>query len=374
MRPRETIRVTHILAPVAFGGGEALLSNLLAAKRRDLAESMITLGRAPLLESALDEAGIEHRSIGRYQVGVQRRGQATELLSALPLLPSLRFVLADLCPDVVHAHGFPPSLLGALPVRRGIGRVYTHHYERQLPGTLEHFGLTALFDRYDAVTTVADHLSASMNAKFPRLRRAFETLPIAVRDEFFDAEPSGELREHFPSGAVIGVCVGRLVATKNQRLAIEALAEVEPVTRGDMGMAFVGSGPDERDLRQLAAQLGVEDQVAFVGQVPADAMPSLLADADFAIFPTVTEASSVAAAEALAVGLPLLALDIASMRETAGAAGTYVAPERFADGLSELALTNASAVASARAAAERFRMGTVRDQWAAVYHRVSSGR
>ena len=103
-------------------------------------------------------------------------------------------------------------------------------------------------------------------------------------------------------------------------------------------------------------------------------MPSLLADADFGVFPTITEASSVAAAEALAAGLPLLSLDIASMRETAAAAGTYAPPERFADGMRRIACTHAAAVPAARAAAERFRIATVRDRWAAVYRRVNNER
>jgi len=368
------VRVTHVLAPVAFGGGEALLSNLMAAKRPDLLESMITLGRASKLKEILEASGTDCRMLGRQEVQSQRKGQAYELIAAVPKLPALRSALADLRPDIVHTHGFPPSLLGALPLRRGTRRVYTHHYERKPPGVVERRCLTLMFDRYDVLTTVADHLSASMNGSFPDLRQPFETLRIAVRDDFFDPAPSGVLRERFAAGTVIGVCVGRLVATKNQRLIVEALAASEPEVRANIGIALVGSGPDEGDLQQRAAQLGVGDRVAFLGQIEAGTMPSLLADADFGIFPTVTEASSVAAAEALAAGLPLLTLDIPSMRETAGDAGIYVSPERFANALAEMARTFAALVPAARSAAERFRMATVRDQWAAMYHRVSIGR
>lgn len=374
MTRERPIRVTHVLAPVAFGGGEALLSNLIAAKRSDLIESVITVGRAPLFAKQLGRSATELRALGCAEVGPQRGGKVPELLAVLPLLPGLRSALADLRPDVIHTHGFPPSLLGALPLPAHIGRVYTHHYERQCPGVVERHCLTGLFNRYDALTAVADHLSVSMNLLFPQVRRPFETLPIAVRDEFFDATPSGILRGSFPADTAIGICVGRLVASKNQRLVLESLAELKPEVRARIGIVLVGHGPDEPLLQQLAAQLGVASQIRFLGHITAESMPSLLADADFGVFPTITEASSVAAAEALAAGLPLLSLDIASMRETAAAAGTYAPPERFADGMRRIACTHAAAVPAARAAAERFRIATVRDRWAAVYRRVNNER
>jgi len=231
-----------------------------------------------------------------------------------------------------------------------------------------------MFNRYDALTTVADHLSASMNNHFPRLKYPFTTLRIAVRDEFFNPSPSGVLRALFPPGTAIGVCVGRFVATKNQRLILESLAVLPSEVSASIGIVLVGSGPDETDLRKLAVQLGIDDRVIFLGQLSPETMPSVLADADFGIFPTVTEASSLAAAEALAAGLPLLALDLAPMRETAEKAGIFVSTERFASGLASLASTHSIAAAAARDAAKKFRMSAVRAQWAELYHQVNSDR
>ena len=373
MRPSRPIRVTHLIAPVRFGGGEALLTDLLASPRDDLIESVVTVGLAPVLESGLAASGVRVLALGRREAGMERAGRATELARAVPLIAELRRHVRELAPDVIHSHGFPPSLLAALPLGSPVGRVYMHHYERQPPGRTEQAFLGAVFNRYDRLTTPADHLTDAMNRHFPHLRRPFTTLRAGLADRFYQGTPSSTWRRALPSCTSIGVSVGRLVDTKNQRLIIESLAALDPEDRDGLGVLLVGSGPQEQELKDLVASTGLHDRVAFLGQVERAAMPDLLASADFGLFPTTTEASSLAAGEALAAGLPIVCLDIPSMVETVGAAGMVGPPASFGANMASMARTHGRFADAVRSRAKRYEMATVRSTWAGLYHEVIEG-
>ncbi len=273
---------------------------------------------------------------------------------------------------MLHAHGFPPSLLGSLTGMPTMRRAYTHHYERQPPGGAEQRVLGALFDRYDLLTTPADHLTAAMNSHFPGLARPFVTVPNGVDPIFASGTREQRWRLDLPAGAAVAVCVGRFVATKNQAALLDALATC--ASRGvNVGVLFVGTGPGEADLRRRSAQLGLAGRALFAGQVPRSSMPNLLASVDLAVSPSLTEASSVAIAEALVAGLPVVALDIPAMRETIGDAGVLVETTGLADGLEEAIRRRAELAATARQRGRGLRVTAVRRRWVALYEELLSG-
>lgn len=127
-----------------------------------------------------------------------------------------------------------------------------------------------------------------------------------------------------PTGDPLFVATGALIARKGQGLAIEALALL---TAGHLALA--GTGPDEAALRALAARLGVEPRVHFLGRVDHDALPLLLSAADALVLPSASEGIANAWIEALACGAPLVIPDAGGAREvvTGPNAGRIVARE-----------------------------------------------
>lgn len=79
--------------------------------------------------------------------------------------------------------------------------------------------------------------------------------------------------------AEVILTVGRLVERKGQDTVIRALAEVA-AARPQARYVIGGAGPYEKPLRDLARQQGVEGRVDFVGFVPEEELPGLLAAAD----------------------------------------------------------------------------------------------
>lgn len=104
--------------------------------------------------------------------------------------------------------------------------------------------------------------------------------------------------------------VGALIDRKGQDLVIGAVASI-PGTR----LLLVGRGGDEKHLRGLARDLGVEDRVHFLGSVDHDMLPVVLSAADAMALPSRTEGLANAWVEALACGTPLVISDAGGARE-----------------------------------------------------------
>jgi len=108
------------------------------------------------------------------------------------------------------------------------------------------------------------------------------------------------------------VCVGRLIANKGpQHLleAVPALCDVVP----DAEVVFVGDGPMLETLQARAAELGLDDNVTFLGS--RDDVPDILRDSDIFVRPSLTEGMPLAVLEAMACGLPVIATAVGGTGE-----------------------------------------------------------
>ncbi|MDO5131716.1 MAG: glycosyltransferase family 1 protein [Eubacteriales bacterium] len=118
-------------------------------------------------------------------------------------------------------------------------------------------------------------------------------------------EKRGEIRAALGwEDAYIMTCVGRLHFQKNQKFAVDVLAELLPVMP-DARLLLIGQGEDEAMLRAHVKARNVEAQVCFAGVV--EDVSGYLGAADFFLFPSVFEGLGIAGLEAQAAGLPTLA-------------------------------------------------------------------
>jgi glycosyltransferase involved in cell wall biosynthesis len=110
------------------------------------------------------------------------------------------------------------------------------------------------------------------------------------------------------------VIVPRRLFEKN---GVEYFIRALPQVRQELELdaVLVGDGPERPRLEALTVELGVGDLVTFMGSVPNERMPALVADADVAVFPSLMEATSVAALEALSCGVPVAASRVGGLPE-----------------------------------------------------------
>ncbi|MGH8065946.1 MAG: glycosyltransferase family 4 protein, partial [Candidatus Entotheonellia bacterium] len=105
------------------------------------------------------------------------------------------------------------------------------------------------------------------------------------------------------------VSVGDLLAFKGLDLALKAFAEVQ----GRFPQAewwIIGDGPERDRLMHLTDQLGIRNKVRFWGWMPRQEVLTRLSECDVLLFPCLRGAISMACLEAMAVGLPVICLDL----------------------------------------------------------------
>jgi glycosyltransferase involved in cell wall biosynthesis len=107
-------------------------------------------------------------------------------------------------------------------------------------------------------------------------------------------------------GAPTVVTVGRLVDQKGLDVLLIAWAKIAKAIP-DWRLAIVGGGPLAGNLKNLAAKLGIENSVDWLGQV-SDPLP-FLRGAEFFILTSRFEGTPNALLEAMACGLPSVVSD-----------------------------------------------------------------
>jgi glycosyltransferase involved in cell wall biosynthesis len=105
-------------------------------------------------------------------------------------------------------------------------------------------------------------------------------------------------------------CAARLHPTKRLDLAVRLLPLMP-----DRHLALAGQGADRDRLARLAEDLGVAARVHFVGELQPTAIGEFLGALDVFVFPTIAETFGLAAVEAAAAGLPVVATDLPVLRE-----------------------------------------------------------
>jgi glycosyltransferase involved in cell wall biosynthesis len=110
------------------------------------------------------------------------------------------------------------------------------------------------------------------------------------------------------------LCARRLVP-KN---GIEYIVRALPAIRAQHDCVLWLASPLIREyekLKRIAAELGVQDQVCFLGAVEHDALPYYFTAADVVVQPSIAEARSLACLEAMAAGSAIVATDTGGLKE-----------------------------------------------------------
>ena len=111
-------------------------------------------------------------------------------------------------------------------------------------------------------------------------------------------------------GGPVGTGAGRGLLAAAQQIGV--LAELAQRPRQRRRGRLV---PGEQQGDELVAQLGVAERLTFLGARPNQEMPGLLSSGDLAIFPSLMEATSIAALEAMSCELPVAASRVGGLPE-----------------------------------------------------------
>jgi glycosyltransferase involved in cell wall biosynthesis len=132
---------------------------------------------------------------------------------------------------------------------------------------------------------------------------------------------------------LLALCVGRLAREKGCQRLVAAATGVQPVH-----VTFIGDGPDRSRLRRLFRGA----HASFVGTLDQRALADAYAAADVLLFPSDTDTVGLVLLEAVATGLPTVAVDTPAARHTlSGYAHTAFVPRDASQSVWTNAITRA---------------------------------
>jgi glycogen(starch) synthase len=213
--------------------------------------------------------------------------------------------------DILHAQTFasaPPAMIA----KKRWGKpfvltLHTSHFLRLAAKPAWQPVLRRIIRSADWLLAASEEIRDVALGLEPRDRA--EALTNGVDTEMFrPVEPT------LPRTGGHRLIVPRRLFAKN---GVEYLVRAMPLIRAELAVeaVVVGDGPLRAHLEALARELGVADSIRFLGKRPNAEMPGLLASADAAVIPSLMEATSIAALEAMSCGVPIAASRVGGLPE-----------------------------------------------------------
>ncbi len=311
-------------------------------------------------------------------VRVIRAGRLATVAST-PLSLTLPWQLLHQRPDVVHLHyPYPLGEVSQWLLRRGRATVLTYHADSvRQAGILRFYRplLRRVLRDADAIIIGSPPMrnGAFLGAHQAKLHLIPYGIPLArfqaqpsdadlaaIRARITAAFPHTSTRPHAHTPVPpLLLFVGRLRYYKGLDWLIRALPLIPA------RLAVAGIGPMQAEWHALAAEVGVADKIAWLGEVSDDDLPTLYHAAELFVLPASrpAEAFGLVQVEAMAAGLPAVCTELGtgtSYVNQDGVTGIVVPPcdrDALADAINSILAdpirrSTMAAAAQARVAAE----------------------
>jgi 1,2-diacylglycerol 3-alpha-glucosyltransferase len=231
-------------------------------------------------------------------------------------------------PEVIHSHH--PYLLGDSAIRaafrRNLPLVFTHHtlYEEYIYHVAPDSAVMKrmvvhlsteyanLCSRVVAPSESIADLIANRGVKTP-----IAVIPTGVDFDFFRSGKGEDFRRlhGIPTDALVIGHLGRLAAEKNLEYLCEAVIKALKKISGQVRFLVVGAGPNENLFQEMFNEEGLEDQLVMAGKQSGQDLADAYNAMDLFVFSSKTETQGMVLVEAMAAGIPVIALDASGTRE-----------------------------------------------------------
>ncbi|MFZ4615369.1 MAG: glycosyltransferase [Rectinemataceae bacterium] len=336
------MKILHIINTLGMGGAERLLA--------DLAPRLIARGDQVLI-LALSSQGDRYGSQLRLAGAEVRYCRGKHIWSPKVVL-EIAGELRRWDPDVVHVHLYPSLLWASLCKSRqprSLWMLTEHNTRRKGMGfpfllVIERW----IYRRYDRIIAISEAVRESLVARLDDAKVRITVIPNGVdlaRFEHGSGRPFPANDEVFSL-----LMVARFSRQKDQATILRALSILSPRFR----CVFLGEGETLHELASQAKALCLEDRVEFAGA--RIEVPDFMARANAYVQSSHWEGFGIAAVEAMAAGLPVIASAVPGLAEVVQGAGLLFPPGDAA----ALAGTIESLAADGALAEDLVRRGRVR--------------
>ena len=223
--------------------------------------------------------------------------------------------------DVLHVHYAIPHATAAFLAKQMLKESYDlkvvttlHGTDITLVGQEKSFYTVTKFsiEQSDAVTAVSEYLRGETYEKFGCNGCGIDLVPNFVdTSEYYPSEDRSCRARLGADGKKVVVHVSNFRSVKRVPDAVRAFARI----RNDLPAIFVlvGDGPERQQAESEAERLGVSEDVKFLGRL--DEIGGILRSADLFLLPSSSESFGLAALEAMACGVPVVASRVGGVPE-----------------------------------------------------------
>ncbi|MFB6247373.1 MAG: N-acetyl-alpha-D-glucosaminyl L-malate synthase BshA [Salinibacter sp.] len=252
--------------------------------------------------------------------------QSYPLFESPPYTLSLTSKMVDIAKhaglDVLHVHYAIPHATSAVMARQilagqdiSLPVVTTlHGTDITLIGQDPSFApvVTWSINESDGVTAVSSYLRQETYDHF-EVTNGIEVIPNFIDTDRFHRQD----KEHFkqalcPNGEKVIVHVSNFRPVKNTKQVIDIFQRVQS-EYSDVKLLLVGDGPERVPTERKARELGVFEDVRFLGK--QDPIEEILSIADIFLMPSDSETFGLAALEAMACHVPTVVSDVGGLPE-----------------------------------------------------------
>ncbi len=330
--PARRLKILHLLVSLPVGGAEDLVAAIVRGlDPRRFDPGVACLGDPGPVGQELHEAGYP---VSYLSLDVKRT-------SAWQLVSSLRRLLEELRPDILHTHLYHPNLYGRLAAL-GLGipgvvaSVHNSYTQVKFHRRLWNFLLARAADRI-LVASPQVWNDVRHYDGVPTSRLLLLPYGISLAELATEVSPAAARQALSVSGFVLGT-VGRLEEQKGQSYLLQALVAVVREIPTAV-LLIVGDGRLRADLERRAAELGLAEHVRFLGT--RRDLPLIYRALDLFVLPSLWEGLPLALLKAMGAGLPVLATRVSGVQEVIadGGNGRLVepaAPEALSQAIVEL--------------------------------------
>lgn len=221
--------------------------------------------------------------------------------------------------DLLHVHYAIPHSVSALLARqmaapKRLPFITTlHGTDITLVGNNHNFLPITRYsiEQSDGVTSISKYLLDRTVNEFD-IKRQIEVIPNFVNCELYSRQPDPELRAAWaPNGEVIVMHLSNFRPVKRILDAVQIFALIREKMPAKLVM--VGDGPDREAAEQLALKLKIAQDVLFLGK--QDDVHLKLSQADLFLLPSQLESFGLAALEAMACEVPVIATNVGGLPE-----------------------------------------------------------
>lgn len=264
---------------------------------------------------------------GVVRISAIQHFNASDFSVALPVYPHLSKAIDEFQPDIIHSQH--PFLLGFTALRlarhRGLPLVFTHHtlyeqYTHYVPGdspVMKRF-VIELATRYANLSRQV--FAPSQSIRDLLLERGVTSpvtvVPTGVQLNKFASGDGAAFRSQLkiPRDACVVGHLGRLAPEKNLEFLARAVADFVSHNQ-HAHFLVVGTGPSEDAIAETFSQLGLASRLHFAGILQQQELTDALHAMDMFAFTSFSETQGMVVTEAMAAGLPVVALDAPGVRE-----------------------------------------------------------